>query len=65
MSLVEEVRATIEREEKRIGQRAAVRNLEAFYEDLRKKGLVRPPGYTLPLPDTIGHSVPTREPRRG
>jgi hypothetical protein len=60
MGLTEEVREMVEREEKTMGQRDSVRSLEAFYQDLKKKGLVKPSRYTLPHPDTIGHSVPER-----
>ena len=39
---------------------SSVERLEAFYKKLVEKGLVRKPGYSLPLPDTIGRNSALR-----
>ena len=40
-----------------------LQRLESFYREMVDKGVVRRPGYAIPLPDTVGHDryAPPRE----
>ena len=60
MSLVKELADEIAYVESQRADKEEFFRLRAFYEEMKRLGLVRKHAYELPLMDTIGHTIFSR-----
>ena len=57
MPIVDEVQRVVEKGDDRFSQSQSLKRLQAYYEEMLRKGLVQKPRYSIPLPDTIGFNL--------
>ena len=55
MSIVKDIEKVIEEKKDELRKDQKFCDLEAFYLEMKEKGLVRESEYDLPLLDTLGH----------
>lgn len=57
MTIVEQVKDAIKQGEQTFANDPDFAQLQKFYEDMQRKGLVRKQGYSLPQLDTVGRTI--------
>ena len=55
MAIVKEVKKTLKEKKEDFTKEERFRELEEFFLEMQKKGLIRKAEYDLPLLDTLGH----------
>ena len=55
MSIVNDLKLTLERTQENLEREASFQELQRFYAEMKEKGFVIRKEYTLPPLDTVGH----------